>query len=62
MINTHHLTVGFGKHKGELWTRVPVSYLRWLVNSEPLNGSNAHDTEPTKYRVTLSMLRSSIGL
>ena len=32
MINTHNLTVTFGKHKGELWTRLPVSYLRWLAN------------------------------
>lgn len=22
----------FGKHKGERWTRVPKSYLRWLAN------------------------------
>lgn len=34
-INTHNLVVGFGKHKGELWTRLPVSYLRWLVNQQP---------------------------
>lgn len=32
-INTHHMTVEFGKHKGELYTRVPVSYLRWMVNA-----------------------------
>jgi uncharacterized protein (DUF3820 family) len=32
-INTHNLRIGFGKHKGELWTRVPVSYLKWLVNT-----------------------------
>jgi hypothetical protein len=31
-INTHNLIVDFGKHKGERWTRVPASYLRWLVN------------------------------
>jgi len=31
-IDTHNLTVTFGKHRGERWTRVPVSYLRWLVN------------------------------
>jgi uncharacterized protein (DUF3820 family) len=31
-INTHHLRIEFGKHKGELWTRLPVSYLRWLIN------------------------------
>lgn len=33
-INTHGLIVGFGKHKGQPWTRVPVSYLKWLVNEK----------------------------
>jgi hypothetical protein len=32
MIDTHNLIVEFGKHKGERWTRVPISYLKWLVN------------------------------
>lgn len=31
-INTHNLVIGFGKHKGERWTRLPLSYLRWLAN------------------------------
>jgi hypothetical protein len=31
-INTHDLIIDFGKHKGERWTRVPVSYLTWLGN------------------------------
>ena len=31
-INTHNLIVDFGKHKGERWTRLPISYLKWLVN------------------------------
>lgn len=31
-IDTHGLTIDFGKHKGELFTRLPVSYLRWMVN------------------------------
>lgn len=30
--DTHHLTIGHGKHKGELYTRIPASYLRWMVN------------------------------
>jgi hypothetical protein len=25
--------ISFGKHKGTRWTRVPVSYLRWLSNN-----------------------------
>lgn len=32
MIDTHNKFIGFGKHKGERWTRVPVGYLRWLAN------------------------------
>ena len=31
-IDTNNLTVDFGKHKGEVWTRVPADYLRWLIN------------------------------
>lgn len=31
-INTHGMTVDFGKHRDELYTRVPVSYLRWMIN------------------------------
>lgn len=31
-INTHGLHIEFGKHQGELFTRVPVGYLRWMVN------------------------------
>lgn len=32
-INTHGLKIDFGKHKGELFTRLPVSYLKWMINS-----------------------------
>jgi hypothetical protein len=32
MIDTHNKIVDFGKHKGERWTRLPISYLRWLAN------------------------------
>ena len=32
-MNTHGVTIEFGKHKGELLTRTPVSYLRWMVNN-----------------------------
>ena len=30
-IDTHGKRVDFGRHKGELWTRVPVGYLKWIV-------------------------------
>ena len=38
-LDTHNKVLDFGKHKGELWTRVPLDYLRWLANS-------TDDTEP----------------
>jgi uncharacterized protein (DUF3820 family) len=31
-INTHNVRIDFGRHKGELFTRLPVSYLKWMVN------------------------------
>lgn len=33
-INTHGLIIEFGKHKGELWTRLPISYISWLANQK----------------------------
>lgn len=32
VIDTHNLTIEFGKHKGERWTRLPIGYLTWLIN------------------------------
>lgn len=32
-INTHNLICDFGKHKGTAYTRLPVSYLTWMVGS-----------------------------
>ena len=34
-IDTHNLTIDFGKHKGMAWTRAPVGYLFWIVNQNP---------------------------
>lgn len=34
-INTHGLTIEFGKHRGERWTRLPISYLKWMLNEMP---------------------------
>lgn len=31
-MDTHHLVCDFGKHKGTLYTRIPVAYLKWMVN------------------------------
>ena len=30
-INTHRIICDFGKHKGIPYTRIPVSYLKWMV-------------------------------
>ena len=34
MTETHGIILSFGKYKGELLTRVPVSYLKWMMNKE----------------------------
>lgn len=31
-LNTHNVLIDFGKHKGEPWTRLPISYLKWMLN------------------------------
>jgi hypothetical protein len=31
---THHMIVDFGRHKGQPWTRLPVGYLKYLVNAD----------------------------
>ena len=36
-IDTNNLIIDFGKYKGQLWTRVPVSYLQWLLNQKDDN-------------------------
>lgn len=33
-MNTHGVTVNFGKHKGELITRLPISYIKWMINND----------------------------
>lgn len=33
-LDTHHLVCDFGHHRGKAWTRIPVSYLLYLVNSK----------------------------
>lgn len=32
-MNTHGLVCDFGRHRGTPYTRLPVSYLKWMVNS-----------------------------
>ena len=33
-IDTHGMLIDFGKHRGERYTRAPISYLRWMVNKD----------------------------
>lgn len=33
-IDTHNKKINFGKYKGKRWTRVPINYLRWLINEQ----------------------------
>ena len=37
MTNTNNLKLNFGKYKGERWTRIPISYLRWLINEKNMS-------------------------
>ena len=32
-MNTHNLICDFGRHKGMPYTRIPVSYLKWMIQS-----------------------------
>lgn len=36
-VNTHNEVITFGKHKGERWTRIPIGYLKWILNEMPTN-------------------------
>lgn len=40
-INTKGLVCNFGRHFGQLYTRIPVSYLKWMVNVEHPNANIA---------------------
>jgi hypothetical protein len=40
-INPHGVRIKFGKHAGELVTRVPVSYLKWMINEKTLQHETA---------------------
>jgi len=33
-IDTHNERINFGKYVGELWTRLPVSYLKWIITTQ----------------------------
>lgn len=35
-METHGVQVPFGKHRGELLTRIPLSYLKWMLNSSTM--------------------------
>lgn len=34
--------VGFGKHRGDLWERVPTSYLQWIVRQSEMDEDTLH--------------------
>lgn len=42
-MNPHNKRIEFGKHKGELWTRLPVSYLNWIANNKDFVGREEHE-------------------
>ncbi|MFA5183584.1 MAG: hypothetical protein WC405_19935 [Syntrophales bacterium] len=47
-MNTHGVILTFGRHKGELLTRVPVSYLKWMLN-EPQMAPNWRDLAKAEF-------------
>lgn len=46
-ISTHGIRLEFGRHKGKLLTRVPVSYLRWMINANTQQAGVAREEFPT---------------
>lgn len=40
-MNTENIRMDNGRHKGELLTRVPVGYLKWMVNAKHKQSSLA---------------------
>jgi hypothetical protein len=32
-MNTHGVLIPYGRYKGQLFTRIPVGYLKWMVNT-----------------------------
>lgn len=40
-MNTHHYRIKLGRHRGELITRVPVDYLKWMANT-PTHAERAY--------------------
>lgn len=34
MDSSHHIKINYGKHKGMLITRIPISYIRWMINEK----------------------------
>jgi len=35
-LNTHGVTLSFGKYKGTLITRVPLHYIKWMINDSKI--------------------------
>jgi len=39
--NPHNVRIQYGKHSGELFTRLPLSYLRWMVQASAPGSATA---------------------
>jgi len=53
MLDTHNKYIEFGKHKGERWTRLPISYLRWLANEVQGEPKEMAESELERRGVTM---------
>ena len=57
-MEAHNLIITFGKHKGQRWTRLPVSYLKWLINE----GTQYADTAKTELKRRGTVLEYEIEI
>lgn len=57
-INTHNYKMRVGKHAGALITRVPISYLRWMVNEKHTEAAYAR-AELARRNTTMPQLEIS---
>lgn len=58
-VDTHGERIAFGRHAGELYTRLPVSYLRWLANIEHPTAGPIARAELARRGTTLPTLEIS---
>ena len=41
-------TVNFGKHKGELWSDIPIKYLEWMQTEDGISWNSPANVETAR--------------